>query len=52
MIDYCMVLETVIRGYHAYLKDHTLTLGEILTVESDPENARYDMELHNEIRIN
>ena len=25
-----------------YLKDHTLTLGEIFTIESDPENVSYD----------
>ena len=42
MTDHCMFLETVIRRYHAYLKDHTLTLGEILTIESDPEYVSYD----------
>lgn len=42
MADYCMFLESVIRGYHVYLKDHTLTLGEILTVESDPESVNPD----------
>ena len=35
-IDHCLYVETVIRGYHSYLLNHELTLGEVCTVESDP----------------
>ena len=42
MANYSMYLDAVIRGYHAYLHEYTLTLGEILTVESDPEAVQYD----------
>ena len=42
MIDYCMFLETVTRRYHANIKDYALTLGDILTIESDTKNVSYD----------
>lgn len=41
-VDYCMYFETVIRGHHAYLQDHELTLGEICTLESDAAALIYD----------
>ena len=41
-IDHCLYVETVIRGYHAYLLNHELTLGEVCIVESDPNGLVHD----------
>ena len=35
-------LETVVRGYHAYLSTYKLTLGEILVITPDPDSVMHD----------
>ena len=41
-IDHCLYVETVIRGYHVYFLNHELTLGEVCTVEHDPNRLAHD----------
>ena len=41
-IDHCLYVETVIRRYHVYFLNHELTLGEVCTVERDPNRLAHD----------
>ena len=41
--NYTFFLETAIRGYHAYLPSHKLTLEEILSVEPDAHAISHDV---------
>eukprot|EP00112_Aurelia_sp_Birch-Aquarium-sp1_P016954 Seg3886.3 transcript_id=Seg3886.3/GoldUCD/mRNA.D3Y31 product="hypothetical protein" protein_id=Seg3886.3/GoldUCD/D3Y31 len=43
MVDnFVFFLETVVRGYHAYLSTYKLTLGEILVITPDPDAVMHD----------
>ena len=36
-----LYIEASVRGYHAYFKDSTVYIGEILTCEVDPDKSRW-----------
>eukprot|EP00795_Rhopilema_esculentum_P009982 gene9982-18605_t len=40
--NFVFFLETVVRGYHAYLSTYKLTLGEILVITPDPDSVMHD----------
>ena len=37
--EYQVFIEASVRGYHAYFKDATVFIAEVLTCEREPDNA-------------
>eukprot|EP00794_Sanderia_malayensis_P012460 gene12463-13748_t len=40
--NFVFFLQSVVRGYHAYLSTYKLTLGEILVITPDPDAVMHD----------
>ena len=48
--EYEVYLEASTRGYHAYVKESTVYIGEILFCEMEPNNPTADLQLQSNMR--